>query len=251
MTDDVLARYDAQIRADPPPAAGVSHERTGALVRTTGLWNIVQSIGLAEPDAATAVAAQAAFARETRTALEWKLFDHDGPASLRPLLRAEGFVADESETFMVYDLGRSGFEDRAPDGVEIRRVVDPLGVDDYISVNRAAFDNGTWDAATYIRSLGDPGIALFVAYAHGVPAAAGRLQTPAGRGFASIWGGGTVPAYRRRGIYRAMVGERAREARRRGYEYLTVDARETSRPILERIGFVALDGVTGWVLRPQ
>ncbi|MEO7039976.1 MAG: GNAT family N-acetyltransferase, partial [Candidatus Elarobacter sp.] len=93
--------------------------------------------------------------------------------------------------------------------------------------------------------------ALFVAYAGSVPAAAGRLQTPAGRVFASIWGGGTVPDYRRRGIYRAMVGERAREARRRGYRYITVDARATSRPILERLGFVALDGVTGWVLRPR
>lgn len=251
MSEDVLGLYDASVRMDPPLAAGVRHERIGGLVRTTGLWNIVQAVDLREEDAPAAVAAQAAFARERGIALEWKAFDHDGPASLRELLRAEGFVADESETFLVYDLARPELTASAPRGIEIRRVVDARGVDDYIAVNRAAFVNQRLEAETYVRSLGDPGIGLFVAYADGTAAAAGRLQTPVGRVFASMWGGGTVPDFRGRGIYRAIVGERAREARRRGHEYVTVDARETSRPILERLGFVALDGVTGWVLRPQ
>lgn len=251
MNDAILELYDSQMRADPPQAAGVRHERIGPVVRTTGLWNLVQSIRLLREDAPGAVAAQAAFARATGTTLEWKTFDHDGPPSLRALLQEAGFVADESETFMVYDLRRAELNAARPSGVEIRRVVDAHGVDDYVAVNRAAFGDEKWDAETYVRSLGDPGIGLFVAYADGAPVAAGRLQTPDGRAFASIWGGGTAPAHRRRGIYRALVGERVREARRRGFEYVTVDARETSRPILERLGFVALDGVTGWVLRPQ
>ena len=34
------------------------------------------------------------------------------------------------------------------------------------------------------------------------------------------------------------------------YRYLTVDARDTSRPILERLGFIELTTVTGWTLAP-
>ena len=61
-------------------------------------------------------------------------------------------------------------------------------------------------------------------------------------------GGGTRPDYQGRGVYRALVAARAAEARRRGHRFLTVDARETSRPILERIGFEPLTKVRDWTL---
>ena len=74
---------------------------------------------------------------------------------------------------------------------------------------------------------------------------------PQGRAFASIWGGCTIPAFRGKGAFRAIVAARAATARQRGYAYLTVDARETSRPILERLGFVPLTSVTGWFLATE
>ena len=60
--------------------------------------------------------------------------------------------------------------------------------------------------------------------------------------------GRPLPA--RESVRAELVARRAEEARRRGYRFLTTDARETSRPILERGGFVPLTGITGWVLRP-
>ena len=68
--------------------------------------------------------------------------------------------------------------------------------------------------------------------------------------FAGLYGGGVEPAYRGKGIYRALVAARADEARRRGYRYLTVDAADTSAPILARLGFEALARERGWVLGP-
>jgi hypothetical protein len=44
-----------------------------------------------------------------------------------------------------------------------------------------------------------------------------------------------------------MVAARAREAVRRGCRFLAVDARETSRPILQRLGFEPLASIRGWV----
>jgi predicted acetyltransferase len=55
---------------------------------------------------------------------------------------------------------------------------------------------------------------------------------------------------RGKGLYRALVAARLKEAREAGYAYVTVDARETSRPILERLGFATLTSVRGYVWRP-
>lgn len=71
-----------------------------------------------------------------------------------------------------------------------------------------------------------------------------------GSGFATLWGGSTLPDRRERGIYRAVVVYRARLAAARGSTYLQVDASGDSRPILERLGFVAVATTTPYVFRP-
>ena len=53
-------------------------------------------------------------------------------------------------------------------------------------------------------------------------------------------GGGTVTSHRGHGHYRQLVAARAKDARAAGAKYLIVDALPTSRPILERLGFVHL-----------
>lgn len=55
--------------------------------------------------------------------------------------------------------------------------------------------------------------------------------------FASLWGGSTVSGFRRQGLYTALLAVRAQEASARGVRYLTVDASDMSRPILEKFGF--------------
>jgi low temperature requirement protein LtrA len=63
-----------------------------------------------------------------------------------------------------------------------------------------------------------------------------------------LYGGATLPEYRGRGLYRATVAKRAALARERGYRYLQVDALPTSRPILERTGFVQLTTTTPYLV---
>jgi GNAT superfamily N-acetyltransferase len=65
-----------------------------------------------------------------------------------------------------------------------------------------------------------------------------------GTEFAGLWGGGTLPEWRGRGVFRALVAHRARLAADRGFRYLQVDATPDSRPILERLGFVVLATTT-------
>ena len=65
-----------------------------------------------------------------------------------------------------------------------------------------------------------------------------------GTEFAGLWGGSTLPGWRGRGIYRALVGRRAQLAAQLGVKYLLVDASAASRPILERLGFVPITTTT-------
>ena len=79
---------------------------------------------------------------------------------------------------------------------------------------------------------------------------AGWARFPKGTDFATLWGGGTLPGWRRRGIYRALVTYRANLAAERGSRYLQVDASSESRPILERLGFIAVTTTTPFIWTP-
>ena len=130
-----------------------------------------------------------------------------------------------------------------PPGVELRPVTDEAGVDASVAVHEAAF--GTPGRKLRHQMLaqlaGRPDTVVAVlATAGGEPVSAARMELHEGTGFASLWGGGTVPGWRGRGLYRALVAYRARIAADRGYSYLQVDASDQSRPILARLGFAEL-----------
>jgi GNAT superfamily N-acetyltransferase len=247
---ELLAVYDAEMRRDPIPDPGSRVEFAGPVVRVVGKDSYVIFSDLDEANARPVVEAQVRYFAGSEGDVEWKVFGHDRPANLEAFLAAAGFVPDEPETLVVFDLGRSLPAGARPTGVEVRRVTDVAGLRDAASANDAAFHReGAHDLARWTERLGDPAQELFVAYADGVPVAMGRLELPPRRSFASLWGGGTSPAYRHRGIYRSLVATRAAFAKGHGYRFLTVDARETSRPILERLGFVPLTSTRGWILR--
>lgn len=248
---DILARYDADIRQDPPPEPGVKHERIGNIVRAVGRYNCIlfSDLSRGDADVDAVIAEQVAFFRASGSDAEWKVYGHDLPADLGRRLGAAGFVADEPETLMAFDLEDDLPVGRLPSRVSLRRVFDERGLADLVAVTAATSGRETWMFHAFGSRLLDPTLGLYVAYADDKPIAAGRLEMPANRLFAGLWGGCTLPAFRRRGIFRAIVAARAQEARRRGYRFLSVDARETSRTTLERLGFVALTGVTGWILK--
>jgi GNAT superfamily N-acetyltransferase len=83
------------------------------------------------------------------------------------------------------------------------------------------------------------------------PVSAGRVEFPPGSDFAGIWGGGTLPHWRGRGIFRSLVAYRAALAADRGYRYLQVDASPDSSPILRRLGFTQLATTTPYQYRTE
>lgn len=246
----ILALYDAQMRADPPAEIGIRSEWAGSVLRRLGERSFIEHWIFDSGAAHAAVAAEAAHFRGAGLGVEWRVFSHDGPPNLKSALAETGFAPAPPETFMVFDLTALPEVGAIP-SVSVRRVTDLRGVEDVMAVRTEAFGDASPDLGRELAArLADPALLLFVAYADGRPLASGRLEAPDGRPFAGLYGGGVAPDSRGRGLYRALVAARAAQAKRLGRRYLTVDAADTSRPLLQRMGFVPLATVRGWTLQP-
>jgi GNAT superfamily N-acetyltransferase len=134
-----------------------------------------------------------------------------------------------------------------PPGVELRAVLGKQDVEALVSVHDEVFgeDHSALGRALLADLAHQPGeVAAVVAWAGQTAIAAGRVEFHSGTDFASLWGGGTLPAWRGRGVFRTLVAHRAALASARGFRYLQVDASPDSRPILQRLGFVELATTT-------
>jgi GNAT superfamily N-acetyltransferase len=247
---EILALFDDQARARITAEPGIAVERSAATVRVSGLWDCVVYSQLTEATADAAIALEKTRALPPGGKLEWKLYGHDRPIDLAERLRRAGFQPEDRETLVALDLAAELNGTPPPDGVEIRRVTGPAGLADVVEVGLRAFGQDYSSMNEEFLARSEHGTVVFyVAYDAGEPVCAARLEMPRSGEFAGLFGGGTVPEHRGRGIYRALVDVRARDARERGYRYLTVDAADTSQPILVRLGFVPLTTVTAWTWR--
>jgi GNAT superfamily N-acetyltransferase len=259
--DRLLGVYDAQLRAhvpDPLPT-GVTIEREGPVVRTFGFghhgWVEYRDLGdLSRAELDRLIQAQIARFAERNEPFEWKFHSHDRPPFLEERLSAAGFVAEEVETVVIADTAALSNDAPAPKGVVFREVGNRSDFEHIGELEAAAWGHSgeSWYPSTLEQELAaDPaGLAIFVAEADGVVVSAGWVRFPSGTEFATLWGGATLPAWRGRGIYRALVRRRAQLAAERGRRYLEVDASADSRPILERLGFRAVTHTRPYVWSP-
>ena len=247
----VLAAYDEQIRRRPQPEAPEGRVETdGAVVRQLSGPDGWSGVTWSRLDAATAsevIAAQVARFTEHGQPWEWKHYSHDPPPDLPRRLEAAGLEPEEPEALLVAETGGLDLAAAPPAGVEIVVADDPAGIDMVVAVHDAVFGvDGSGLRGPLVAALRrpDPPVLGVVAIADGAPVAAARAEFHAGTDFASLWGGGTLPEWRGRGIFRALVARRAALAAARGHRYLQVDALPTSEPILARLGFVRLATTT-------
>ena len=158
---------------------------------------------------------------------EWTYYEHDGP-ELRERLLATGLEPGDEETVVVAEAAAIP---PPPSEVELRDDAEA-----FVELARTIFGRGGGGIPRHSAAV--------VAFVDGRPVSGGRVDLDPGVEFAGLFGGVTLPEFRRRGLYRATVARRAELARERGYRWLYVDALPTSRPILERLGFVRLTTTT-------
>jgi GNAT superfamily N-acetyltransferase len=257
----LLASYDAQVRAripDPLPR-GVTVERDGPLLRFLGAagrgFVLYRDLdGLEGADLDELIARQVELFRERGEHFEWKLHAHDRPDDLPQRLQASGFSPEETETIVIAPVAEIAGEVRLPEGVALREVTSRTDFERIAELERAVWqdEGSSWlvDMLESERAVDPDALTIVVAEAGGTVVCAAWIRFEGDTEFATLWGGATLPEWRRRGIYRATVVYRATLAADRGYRYLQTDASDDSRPILERLGFVAVTKTTPWVWSP-
>jgi GNAT superfamily N-acetyltransferase len=256
--DAVRAAFDAQIRRKTEPdEPGSVIEADDGVLRWVAPGDEASCIiwsGLTGPTADEVIAAQVRYFAARGTAVEWKLYDYDQPSDLAQRLTAAGFKPDDEELMMIAETASIDQVAKLPEGVRIVEVTDEAGVEAAMAVHDLAFtehpspDLGRRLLAQFREA---PGLMrMVVAMAGDEPVSAARVEFVQGTDFAGLWGGGTVPAWRSKGIFRALVAYRAALAAAQGYRYLQVDALPTSRPILERLGFTPVARTTPYLWSP-
>jgi len=255
---EVLAAFNEQVRQGiAPDGTGASFESDGTVVRRVAaagqegscvIWSRLNA-----GNADTVIAEQVAFFAARGEDFEWKLYDYDDPEDLEARLIGAGFTPEEPESLMIAaiaEIAEALATAELPPGVRLERATDEAGVDRLIGVHERVFGHdGSGLRASLVAQLASAPETtdLVVAMAGDQAVCSARTDLAPGTEFAGLWGGGTLPQWRRRGIYRALVRYRAELAAQRGYAYLTVDATDQSRPILERIGFERLAVTTPYI----
>jgi ribosomal protein S18 acetylase RimI-like enzyme len=242
----VLRDFDQQMRRQPADVIGTrveQEDRVTRVVSTGGGWNGIVWSDMTAADADAIIGAQIRRFAPVPETWEWKYYSYDQPADLPERLLAAGFVPEEPEALMVAEISSLALDAPPPAGVELVPVRTEADITAVVRVHDQVFGG-------YHAAIGDTireglqseprSVEAVLAVADGAPVSAARVEFPDGRDFASLWGGGTLPEWRKRGIFRSLVAYRARLASERGYHYLQVDALPDSRPILGRLGFAEL-----------
>ena len=256
----LLAVYDQQMRGvEPMPPAGVRYERDGPLLRAAGGHRGYicgpRDIGVTGAELDRLIARQQDYFAGRGEAVGWQTRAHDEPADLTARLRAAGFVPGEERTVLIGLTAELATAPVLPGGAVLRQVT---ADDDMHRI--AALQSAVWGqdwnflgGNLIARIAAAPqGIAVLAAEAGGDVVCAGWLAffQPGADSFARLLGGSTLPQWRGRGIYRALVAARAQRAATRSVKYLHADASNDSAPILRRLGFRPVTTTTAYVWTP-
>lgn len=267
LADDFTSGDEALLRAYDEQMRGISHseraglliEEDGPLLRAAGQFRGFitgpRDLGVDGPELDALIVRQRDFFAARREAVEWKTRGHDLPADLTQRLGAAGFVPEDQETIMIGRAADMAADPVLPDGASLGRVFDEAGFRAIAAMETEVWghDSGylVGDLTQRVAAAPDD-IAVFAVYddTTGQVVSAAWIAFYPQTEFAGLWGGSTLEAWRKRGIYRALIAARAQLAATRGVRYLQVDASDDSAPILRRLGFRAITATTPYVWTP-
>lgn len=228
----------------------IKREVEGAVIRHISLTSedgfVIYSL-LDEDSVEDAISAQIARFQSIPQDFEWKVYDYDPPKDLIDRLRRRGFEIGEPEALLVFDLTANPKVLDLPVPPSVVRITDPGEIDAVVILEDAVWGTDHQELGERLkRDLRENPemLSVYISYQGQGPASAAWVYFHEGSDFASLWGGATLPQFRKQGHYSLLLAARAQEARARGFSLLTVDASPMSRPILEKHGFQYLATTT-------
>ncbi|MBX3270649.1 MAG: GNAT family N-acetyltransferase [Sandaracinaceae bacterium] len=219
---------DTRIVEEP----GLTYVLTPSVVASS--FNEVWRVELSDEDADAAIDRVIAAYRARGRASKWIVTDESRPRDLVARLEARGLVAWGARAMAC----EPSLAITTPPDVAVEPV-DVANEAEYCETLLAGF--GQPDDATFAavvartRACIAPRHRLYLARIDGAPV--GAASWAALPRSAYLGGAAVAPAFRGRGVYRALVAARLADARAHGYGLATTQAREaTSAPILARLG---------------
>jgi hypothetical protein len=239
--DVLLAAYDSQLRARETPPGNEAVEWDGPVLRIAG-WIHGGFVEYKDLGGLTGEALDALIARQRDffaargERFEWKTRGHDLPEDLPQRLVAAGFEPEERETVLIGLAERYANRSPAlPSDLVLRETSSPEDYDRIAEMNTVVWGEDLSWIADMLRQETQT---VYVVEAGDTVVSAAWIRFVPGTDFAGLWGGSTLKDFRGRGIYKALVAVRAADA-------------DDSRPILERLGFVAVTTTTPYIWRPR
>lgn len=251
-----LAEFQAAYLAmgeAPPPDPGMSYDVEDGVCRYTGDGDETHfySLSLARscPDEARLAAIVARQkSRAGSRAHEWKEYDFPFAPALGAALSAQGYVVDRRAVLMFAPVD---FAVATASGVVVEPVEADAQVREIGEVGLAAFGRPMGSALESVR-LGlrqsRPLVEAFLCRVGGVAACGGWVKYYGAIGY--LFGGGTVPALRGRGAYRALVAARLAAAKKRGARFVVSECSPDSERVLDGLGFARAGKALRHVLKP-
>jgi GNAT superfamily N-acetyltransferase len=253
--EELLRLFDQQQRIDME-YPGVRKDVLLGVVRfvrpAPGMSFILYS-HLDDRTADQAIDEQVAYFLQLNRPVTWKVHAHDAPSDMPERLAGRGFVPDEQDAVMLLDLHHLPDSLLQPIQADVRQLTRREQLEEVISVEQQVWGGDfSWMRQRLGGHLEVPGyLSIYMAYVQDTPACVGWTYFHPNSLFADIWGGSTVPAYRKQGLYTAMLASRVQEAAHRGVRYLIIDAGEMSRPIVAKHGFQLLTYATDYEWQPE
>ncbi|GLR77138.1 GNAT family N-acetyltransferase [Aliivibrio sifiae] len=175
---------------------------------------------------------------ELGLSFEWKTYDTDLPINIGEKLKSHRFEKGESESFMALSLNALPMVSINND--ECVEVIDEQGIKDAISVQEQVWGgdfSGQLAQLINAKKLAPNDLTIYVVYENALPVASGWIVYTPNSPFAGIWGGSTLKEYRGKGYYSNLLHKRIDDAMKRDVQYLSIDASDMSKPIVEKYGF--------------
>ncbi len=248
-----IGSLDGKVIATPELVKFVSDDEYGSYI---------SYFDLTEETAPAAILREKAYFLEKGVSVEWKTYSTDSPRNIGQLLTAQGFIAQEPESFMVLPLSQARAQaasqkqamalEQSQKRFQCVEVTDATGIKDAISVQQQVWGedlSGQYRHLLSLKTHSPDDISIFVIYQDGQPVTSAWVIFNANSPFAGIWGGSTLEAYRGRGFYSLLLNHRIALAHARGKKYLIIDASKMSRPIVEKHGFQYVATTTPYLLQ--
>ena len=249
---DLYTKYERNIQINRSNSKVVADKYSVKCVYDDGRSGFIGYFALEDMSIDELIKREVDYFTQIDQEFEWKVYGTDSPSNIGERLIAHGFVQEPTESFLVLNINNYQPNLKTSPNIECKLVTSEQMFRDAFAIQNSEFP---LNVDQHVEShwplySKEEDCSIYVIYAHGQPVASAQVDFTPSSIFAGLWAGTTLKAFRGNGYYQILLNYRINEAKLRGCQYMTIDALETSRPIVEKHGFEFITTTTPYIFTP-